>query len=191
MFKVTVKTIARDTGEAVADSTVLSLVRVIEDKVINQIAQKGPSEIEMPLPMQFEDLKDLRNEDAQKLVYGRLFQELDLAGFVSQLIMYENVYMLKIKWRQQLDNNLGRELVSVIARHAVKKESKYDTITGETKDAVKKTDNSNNQTPRVIIQPPNANNLAYNNQFLNNRPPSVAETPKPKAKNNNGIKSFF
>jgi hypothetical protein len=179
MFKVTVNSIAKQTGETVADATVLSIVRIIEDKVINQIAQKGPPEIEMPLPMQFEDLKDLRNEDAQKLVYGRLLQELDLAGFMSQLIMYENVYILKVRWRQNLDNNLGRELVAVIARHAVKKQSKYDAAVDGQPKPVEKPAEKPIEKP-TLYQPPTESNMSQK-----------GESSRAKRSNKNAAKSFF
>ena len=116
MFKYTVKTIADQTGESTAAIEVLSLVRIIEDKITDAVGHKL-NEIEIQLPMEFIELKYLTRSQAQTLVYGRLIEELDIAGYESVITLYNDITMIKIKWRSALDHNLEREMKSIIVSH--------------------------------------------------------------------------
>lgn len=121
MFKVTTKTISEYTGESTADSEVLSLVRIIEDKIVDAVGQKL-NQIQVQLPVSFERLRYLNTKEAQKLVYGRLLQELDYAGYTSTLQIYETITLLKITWEPALGPLLKKELTQTIIKHI-----SYDT----------------------------------------------------------------
>jgi hypothetical protein len=119
MFRVTAKTIAKDTGESTADAEVLSLVRLIEDKITDAMGHHL-TEVEMLLPMEFERLKELSVKEAQTLVYGRLLQELDLAGLKAEIMLHPTITTIKVKWRSALGPNLEKEMKKLIISHLPK-----------------------------------------------------------------------
>lgn len=125
MFKINAKTIAKDTGESTADSEVLSLVRLIEDKISDAICHHL-TEIDMLLPMEFERLKELSTKEAQTLVYGRLLQEIDLAGLKGEIMLHPTITTIKVKWRSALGPNLEKEMRKVIINHLPKVPEKQE-----------------------------------------------------------------
>ena len=119
MFKITPKTIAADTGEASADAEVVILVNVIQDKIQDAVGHKL-CEVIIELPVEFERLKDFTRKQAQLLVYGRLLQELDKAGYISNIMLYEQTTSLTVKWRSALGPHLEREMKEVVKKHLPK-----------------------------------------------------------------------
>jgi uncharacterized secreted protein with C-terminal beta-propeller domain len=116
MFKTTVRTIADLTGESTCDSIVLSIVRVLETKINDAVTNKQ-IEINTQIPLDFPELKNFTRKDAQKLIYGRVLQELDIAGYTSEIKMSEAVTMINIKWKSSLSEKLSNEMLNVIKDH--------------------------------------------------------------------------
>lgn len=119
MFRITTKTIAKEFGETTADAEVLALVRVIEDKISEARALKQNS-LETPLPREFDGLKHLNKQDSQTLVYGRLLEELDKAGFKSEINLFPTITMLKVTWPAIINGQLAKEMKQIVMNHLPK-----------------------------------------------------------------------
>jgi hypothetical protein len=121
MFRTTVRTIAELTGESTCDSIVLSIIRVLETKINDAVANKQ-IEINTQLPLDFPELKNFTRKDAQKLIYGRVLQELDLAGYTSEIKMNVSITMINIKWKSSLSEKLSNEMLQIIKEHLPREE---------------------------------------------------------------------
>lgn len=123
-FAITPETIAQTAGEDSLNTLLNIHITIIENRIRDAVSTQK-SEIRYDLPGIFTEIKALSTKDCQRILYGRLLEKLDAAGYKTVIYFTDKTHFLIIKWPSILDSDLHKEMDNLILDHMDIKKRKH------------------------------------------------------------------